>query len=116
MKKILFAALSAVCIMCFAFAPKTDNKKVTILISHEVKDYSAWKKGFDADETNRAKAGLKVVSVYRSAENPNVITGLIEAPSAEVAQKFLSNPNLKSAMEKAGVISAPEIKVLNRIQ
>ncbi len=117
MKKVIFAVLTVVAIASFAFTVKmNDDKKVTILLSHEVKDYAAWKKGFDGDEANRKKAGLHIIAVYRGVENPNVITGLIEAPSAEVAHKFLDNPELKSAMEKAGVISQPEIKVLNKVQ
>lgn len=116
MKKLAFAALAAITIICFAFTTKSDDKKVTILISHEVKDYSTWKKGFDADEVNRKNAGMKVTSLYRSVENPNIIVSTVEAPSAEVANKFLSNPELKGAMEKAGVISTPDIKILNKVQ
>ena len=117
MKKLIFAALTVVTIASFAFTAKmNDDKKVTILLSHEVKDYATWKKGFDADEVNRKNAGLKLIALFRGVENPNIITGLMEAPSAEVAQKFLNNPELKAAMEKGGVISQPEIKVLSKIQ
>lgn len=116
MKKTTIAILAIVSIICFAFTFKTEDKKVTIFISHEVKDYTTWKKGFDADEPNRKTAGFKVTGLYRGHENPNMITATIEAPNAEAANKFLSNPDLKANMEKAGVISAPEIKILNKVQ
>ncbi|MES2761798.1 MAG: hypothetical protein V4677_06310 [Bacteroidota bacterium] len=116
MKKVFLATLALIAIISFAFTSKSEDKKVTILISHEVKDFDAWKKGFDSDEVNRKNAGMKVIALYRSTDKPNVITGLIEAPNAEVANKFLSNPDLKANMEKAGVISAPDIRMLNKVQ
>lgn len=116
MKKILFAVIATVSIICFSFTTKTEDKKVTIIISHEVKDFATWKKGFDSDEANRKNAGFVFIALYRSLEHPNIITAMVEAPSAEAAQKFLGNPELKANMEKAGVISAPEIKILNKVQ
>lgn len=116
MKKVLLTSIVILAVVSFAFKSKSEDKKVTIFISHEVKDYAAWKKGFDADEINRKNAGLKVVGLYRSADKPNVITGLIEAPNSNVADNFLNNPQLKANMEKAGVISAPEIRILNKVQ
>jgi len=117
MKKVVITTLAGIALACcFAFTNASQEEKVTIMISHEVKDFATWKKGFDADEPNRAKAGFKFVSLYRSVEKPNVITGILEAPSAEAVQKFLSNPELKAAMEKSGVISAPEIKLLTKVQ
>ena len=116
MKKVFLAILVLIAIISFAFTSKSEDKKVTILISHEVKDYATWKNSFDADEVNRKNAGMKIIVLYRSIDKPNVITGLIEAPSAEIANKFLSNPDLKANMEKAGVMSAPEIRILNKVQ
>ncbi len=116
MKKLLFASLVIVSVAFFAFTKSNDNKKVYVYISHEVKDYATWKKGFDGDEVNRQKAGFKMVSLYRTLANPNIIVGIMEAPNAEAAGQFLNNPELKAAMEKAGVISAPEIKILNKVE
>ncbi len=116
MKKVFLVSLAIIAFISFAFTSISGDKKVTILISHEVKDFATWKKSFDADEVNRKNAGMTVIALYRLTDKPNVITGLIEAPNAEVANKFLSNPDLKANMEKAGVISAPEIKILNKVQ
>jgi hypothetical protein len=116
MKKIVLAFIAITSVICFAFTIKSDDKKVTILISHEVKDYDTWKKGFDSDEVNRKNAGMKVTGLYRALDKPNVVTLTVEAPSAEAANKFLTNPDLKAAMEKVGVISAPEVKLLTKVQ
>jgi hypothetical protein len=88
------------------------ENKVALQITHEVKNFEEWKKGFDADESNRASMGVKITGVYTSIENPNLVTVMSEVPSVESAKGFLSNPELKAIMEKAGVISTPEIKLL----
>jgi hypothetical protein len=88
---------------------------VTVLISHECKNYKDWRKVFDADEGNRLKAGFKSTGVYHSADNANKITIIGEAPSVEAINGFMSNPALKEAMEKGGVIGKPDVKILNKI-
>jgi quinol monooxygenase YgiN len=87
---------------------------VTVIVSHECKNYSDWRKVFDADEGNRSKAGFKSTTVFRSADNANKITIIGEAPSAEAINNFMSNPELKAAMERGGVIGMPEVKILNK--
>jgi hypothetical protein len=88
---------------------------VTTILTHEVKDYDVWRKAFDGDETNRSNAGFKTHGVYRGVENPNSITIMMDAPSMEAINAFMTNPDLKAAMEKGGVISAPEVKILNKV-
>jgi Protein of unknown function (DUF3764). len=87
----------------------------TVIVTHEVKNYSDWRKVYDADEVNRSKAGMNVTGVYQSVENPNLITIVGEAPSADSLKQFFSNPELKAAMEKGGVLGMPDVKVLSRI-
>ena len=88
---------------------------VTVIISHECKNYSDWKTVFDADEVNRSKAGFKSTGVYHSFDNANKITIVGEAPSLGAINGFMSNPALKAAMEKGGVIGMPDVKILNKI-
>ena len=87
---------------------------VTVIISHECKNYSDWKKAFDADEVNRLKVGFKIAGVYHSVDNANKITIIGEAPSVEAINGFMTNPALKAAMEKGGVIGMPDVKILNK--
>ena len=88
---------------------------VTVIISHEIKDYSDWKKVFDEDEKNRLKAGFKSTGLYHAADNPKKITIVGEAPSVEAIKGFMANPELKETMEKGGVISMPEVQILSKI-
>lgn len=86
----------------------------TVIITHEVKNYSNWRKVYDADEVNRKKAGINLSAVYQSVENPNLITMIGEAPSIEALNVFMSNPKLKEAMEKGGVLGMPTTQILNK--
>jgi hypothetical protein len=87
---------------------------VTVVISHECKNYSDWRKVFDEDEVNRSKAGFKSTGVFRAVDNANKITIIGEAPSVEAIQGFMANPTLKAAMEKGGVIGMPDVKILSK--
>jgi len=87
----------------------------TVIISHEVKDYADWKKVYDADDVNRSKSGIHITGLYHSVENSNMITLVGEAPSVEAVTQFMSNPLLKEAMERGGVLGVPEVKILSKI-
>ena len=88
---------------------------VTVILSHEVKDFANWKKGFDGGEAMRAQAGVKTIGVYASVDNPNAITLITEFPSVEAVKGFLGNPDLQASMEAAGVIGEPDIKILDEV-
>jgi hypothetical protein len=88
---------------------------VTVIISHECKNYSDWRKAFDADEVNRSKAGFKITGVFHSVDNANKMTIIGEAPSVEAINGFMANPELKAAMDKGGVIGKPDVKILNKV-
>lgn len=87
----------------------------TVIITHEVKDFSDWKKVYDADEVNRSNAGMKVTGLYQSVDNLNMVTVVGVAPSLEAVNQFMSKPELKTAMEKGGVLGIPDVKVLQNV-
>jgi len=86
--------------------------KNIIVLSHQVKNYSDWKKNFDSDETHRQQFGIRTIDVLTAVDNENSITAFFETSDMAKFNAFVSSPELKAAMEKGGVISAPEIKVL----
>ena len=87
---------------------------ITVIMQHEVKDFSQWKVKFDADEANRSKAGIKQSGVYTSVKNPNDVTMIFEVSGVDVLNTYTSDPRLQEEMANAGVISAPVISVLNK--
>ena len=88
---------------------------ITVIVSHEVKNYLDWRKVYDEDENNRSKAGINLKSVYQSTDNANMITMIGEAPSVEAVNNFMANPELKAAMQQGGVISKPEVKLMREV-
>ncbi len=88
---------------------------VTVIIQHDVNNFAEWKKIFDADEPNRAKAGVNLIGLYTSVNNPNSVTMIFETPSAEIYEKIMSDPGRQEDMKKAGVISVPTATILNKV-
>lgn len=104
--------LSMLCAAVLVFGSTAAGAADAVLIvTHQVRDFAAWKKVYDADKPNRDKHGVEERFLVRDAQNPNVITVVFEAPSTGNAQAFVSNPALKQAMEAAGVVGAPDIKI-----
>ena len=84
-----------------------------MLIQHQVKDFAAWKKVFDSALEMRTSSGELSAQVYRDASDPNKVTTINKWNSLANAQKFAHSPELKAAMEKAGVVGAPVVSFLN---
>ena len=118
MAKSLFLAVAmTLCLAAVVSAQEATKKpahvgKVVVIVTHEVKDYNTWRKGYDADDVNRKNAGFTVWGVYDAMNNPNMVTVIGEFPSADAAEAFTTSPKLKEVMEKAGVIGKPDVKVL----
>jgi len=87
----------------------------TMLIQHQIKDYPAWRRVFDSSSDLRTSYGELGSQVYRDASDPNSITVLNTWDTLENAQKFVQSPELKAAMEKAGVVGRPNITFLNQV-
>jgi quinol monooxygenase YgiN len=84
-----------------------------ILVQSKVKDFANWKTVFDSQEAFRTSSGQVSKQVYRDASDPNKVTILAKWNSVANAQKFAQSPELKAAMEKAGVEGAPTFTFLN---
>jgi quinol monooxygenase YgiN len=85
----------------------------SLLVHHQVKNYSEWKKGFDLALPMRTKGGEISSTLYRSDSNPNDVTVISKWDSLANAHKFAQSPELKAAMEKVGVEGTPSISFLN---
>jgi hypothetical protein len=85
-------------------------------VTHEVKDYDAWKAAFDDGASARKSAGIKGVSVKRSADRPNVVTVFVAADSADVIRTFLGDPDKTSSMQRAGVVGAPTVLMFTPVE
>jgi len=82
---------------------------VRMFVRHEVADYAAWRKSYDAFGSTQKKLGVSAQAVYQSTDNPNDVTATHDFASVEKAKAFAASAELKSAMEGAGVKGAPQI-------
>ena len=87
---------------------------VTLIVTHEVKNFADWKKAFESDSSNRDKAGMQLVGLYTALDNGNMVTIIFTAPSPEVVNAMMGNKDFQEVLQKAGVISKPEVKLLNK--
>ncbi len=111
-KAFIVASLFIVSAATLAFTP-SKNGKVLMMVTIEVKDYTEWKKGFDAGAPVREKAGIKVLSICRSIENENQIIVIEEAESAQTAHDFLT---VLKSRQKAGDMSKLDVKLYDKAE
>jgi quinol monooxygenase YgiN len=87
----------------------------SMLVQQKVKDFAAWKEVYDSVNDLRASNGELSDQIYRDANDPNRLTVILKWDSMANAQKYANSPELKAAMEKAGVEGPPSISFLNEI-
>jgi len=85
-----------------------------LFVHHEVADYGAWRKVFDGFAPTQKKLGVIDSAVYQTAGNANDVTVIHDFHSPEAAKAFVASPELKAAMEKAGVKGAPQIWITTK--
>ena len=83
-----------------------------MFVQHSVKDYEAWKSVFDSVSDLRRRNGEKSYQILRQENGSTNLVALFEWDNLDNARKYASSPELKAAMERAGVTSKPEIMFL----
>ena len=83
-----------------------------VMITHSVADFDQWQAVFNDALPMRDEAGEISARVFRDVTDPNMITALFEWDSIENAQEYVASARLKTAMQSAGVNSAPQISFL----
>jgi quinol monooxygenase YgiN len=82
------------------------------IIRHKVSDFEAWRKLYDSVGPMQKAGGVIEESVYQAKNDPNDVVVLHKFNSIGEAEKFLASSDLKDAMQRAGVVGAPRIEVL----
>ena len=84
-----------------------------LLVRHKVREFSEWKRGYDAHLPKRSEAGLTEKYLLRGAQDPNEVIMLFEARDLNHAKAFAESADLKETMQKVGVMDKPDIYFLN---
>ena len=82
---------------------------IVVAIKHPVADYEVWKSVYD--ERNPGTFGAKFARVNRLVSDPNTVAVVAGFESVDAANGMIESPDLKAAMDRAGVTSAPRIEV-----
>jgi hypothetical protein len=81
----------------------------SIFIRHRVTDFDDWKATFDEHGTARRDHGLVDTGLLRDQDDTNMVTIVLSTDDAAGAREFLASDSLREAMERAGVVSQPEM-------
>ena len=83
-----------------------------MLVRHKVRDFSAWKPGYDAHHPKRVEAGLTEMHLLRGASDANEVVLLFQAADLGRAKAFAESADLRDVMAKVGVVDRPDIYFL----
>jgi quinol monooxygenase YgiN len=86
-----------------------------LLVKQKVEDYTKWKAAFDENSSTRKTGGSEGGWVFQSSNDPNEVVVLLKWDNPENADKFLNSEELKKAMQKAGVVGKPDIRILDQV-
>jgi len=85
-----------------------NNENLTIHL--KVRDYTAWRKGYDGHEKSRVSAGITNGRVFRNAQDQNDVVILQDVADVAKARTWLGSDEMKAAMQQSGVMGSPTIR------
>ena len=80
-----------------------------LFVRHRVADYAAWREVYDGFDEERRGLGVTGQAVYRSVADPNDVTAWHDFSNQQDAEAFASSPQLRDAMQHAGLQGVPEV-------
>jgi quinol monooxygenase YgiN len=84
-----------------------------ITVQHTVKDFAAFKVVYDSHDSMRQASGVTNFVMGRGLDNPNLVIVMNKISDTQKAKDFAASPDLKTAMDSAGVTDAPLISFVN---
>jgi hypothetical protein len=84
------------------------NENLTVHL--KVKDYNAWRAGYDGREQSRRSAGITNGRVFCSTEDRNDLVILQDVADVAKARTWLASDDMKAAMQKGGVVGSPNVR------
>ena len=88
----------------------TNHANESLTIHLKVKDYAAWRTGYDGREKSRLSAGITNGRVFRNAQDPNDVVILQDVADVAKARNWYSSDDMKAALQKNGVVGTPSVR------
>ena len=60
--------------------------------------------------TSRNDTARPAISLYRRHDDPAIVAVIMQFPTLEQLEGFVSDPSLAAAMESSGVVGVPQIR------
>lgn len=86
------------------------------LIQHKVRDFAKWEVQYYAHDSVRKAYGISHYVIGRDLKDSNLVYVIDKMDDLQKAKDFSMLPDLKKAMQKAGVISQPSFTFLNVVR
>ncbi len=86
------------------------------MVKHPVNEYNAWKAEYMAHDSMREAFGISRFVIGRGMDNPNMVLVIDKMTDVQKAKEFSTLPNLKEAMDKAGVSGTPTFAYVDVIR
>lgn len=84
-----------------------------MVMMHKVANYAKWQAGYEMGDSMRLAHGLHNFVLARGVKDTNMVMVAVRMDDAARAKEFTASPDLKGAMQKAGVIGTPTINFLD---
>ena len=82
---------------------------VAVIVRHRVRNYDTWKPVFDEHGAVRQEHGALGHQLYQLSSDPNEVIIVNQFRDLAGARAFAADPSLPETMQRAGVISEPDI-------
>lgn len=89
--------------------------QLMMMVRHKVKDYATFKTVYDNHDSVRRANGVHSYVIGRGVDDSMMVLVAVKADNLEKAKAFSNDAALKTAMQKAGMIGAPEISFINAL-
>ena len=77
---------------------------MVMLVRNTVEDYGRWRRVFDAQAAAGRSAGLNVLQMWRSVDDPNEVYFLLDVEDRARAEAFMQTPESAAVGIEAGVV------------
>lgn len=80
-----------------------------MVVTHRIGDFNKWKTSYDAHDSMRLANGIHTYVIGRGVKDSNTVLVALKIDDVDKAKAFAKNPSLRQAMQKGGVVGAPNI-------
>jgi hypothetical protein len=94
--------------------PSADYK--AILVKYDINSYPAWKEDYMAHDAVRKSYGVSSEFIGRGTDDTNTVLVMNRMTDILKGKEFITSPDLKSTMKKAGITGLPVIALVNVVR